>query len=212
MTVLVLDAQPRNLQEKARHLRQAGQVPAIVYGPARAPFAVQLAEKGLEGTLRQAGTMLVKVNVGNDSHNVMVKEVQRHPVNHRITHVDFYLVRMDQKQQVAVQLVPVGRPASLIGGMMVLQNYETVEIEALPAAIPAVIEVDVTNLKVDQPITVHNLPALDGIAYLTDPDAQLISLVAAQAGLEAETAEEEAGTPAEPELLKKGKTDEEGDE
>jgi large subunit ribosomal protein L25 len=211
MSKLVLQAQPRQVEaKKARHLRNEGLIPAIAYGPGNQPVSLVVEEKALESTLRHGGSSrLVEVQVSDGSrHNVLVREVQRHPVHHRAMHVDMYLVRMDQKQQVSVPLVQVGRPTALAGGMMILQTHETVEIEALPADIPASIEVDVTALSDEHPITTRDLPQLAGITYLGDPDEQLITLVAPQAGLEEEAPAAESEESAEPEVVKKGKSDE----
>lgn len=213
MSKLVLDAQPRQVEaKKARHLRNEGLIPVSAYGPGKQPLTLVVEEKALENTLRHGGSSrLVEVHVSDGSKlNVLVREVQRQPVNHRPVHADFYLVRMDQKQQVAVPLVMVGKPTALIAGLMILQTHETIEIEALPADIPASIEVDVTELSEEHPITVKDLPAVKGIAYLGDADESLITMMSAQAGIEEEAvaaAEGEGG--AEPEVVRKGKEDEE---
>jgi large subunit ribosomal protein L25 len=210
MSKLVLEAQPRVVDDKkARHLRNEGLIPAIAYGPGKQPVSLVVHEKALESTLRHGGnSQLVEVHVNDGSTlNVLVREVQRHPVHHRAMHVDMYLVRMDQKQQVSVPLVQVGKPTALVTGLMVLQPHEMIEIEALPADIPASIEVDITELSEDHPITLRSLPQLAGIVYLGDPDEHLITMVASQAGAEDQAAAESEES-AEPEVVKKGKTDE----
>jgi len=210
MSKLVLDAQPRQVAaKKARHLRNEGLIPVIAYGPGKQPVSLVVNQKAFEGVLHHGGSsQLVEVKVSDGSiHNVLVREVQREPLSHRPIHADFYLVRMDQKQSVSVPLVAVGKPVALVGGLMILQTHETIHIEALPADIPAVVEVDVTSLSPDHPITTSNLPQLKGITYLGDPDEHLITMVAAQAGLEAEAPAGE-GLPAEPEVVRKGKEEE----
>jgi large subunit ribosomal protein L25 len=225
MSKLVLDAQTRVVAEKkARHLRNEGLIPVTAYGPGNDPVSLVVEIKSLEATLRAGGnSRLVEVHVNDGSvHNVLVREVQRHPINHRAMHADFYLVRMDQKQQVSVPLIALGTPSALASGLMVLQNHESIEIEALPADIPSGVEVDITNLNLNNPITIKNLPALDGIVYLGDPDEALIVMAESQAGAELdalleedaaealEAAEEEGG--AEPEVVGRGKDDEDEEE
>ncbi|MGL4648682.1 MAG: 50S ribosomal protein L25 [Caldilineaceae bacterium] len=211
MSKLVLDAQPRDVAaKKARHLRNEGLIPAIAYGPGKTPVSLVVEEKALESALRHGGSsQLIEVNVSDGSkHNVLVREVQREPIYHRAVHVDMYLVRMDQKQQVSVPLVTVGKPTSLVTGIMVLQTHEMIEIEALPADIPAAVEVDITNLSDEHPITTRDLPQLSGISYLSDPDEILITMVASQGGAEDGAPAADAVGAAEPEVVKKGKTDE----
>lgn len=210
MSTAKLEAQPRDLQAgKPKQLRRTGMVPVIVYGKAQAPVLLQVAERPLDTTLRHSGSQLIEVNVaGGGKHNILVREVQRDPVTHRVLHADFYAVAMNEKQHVSVSIAGVGKPATMASGLMVLQNHETINIEALPADIPAGIEVDLTDLDVDKPIKVSDLPAVKGIAYLDDPDEFVFALVATQAGIEEEEeAVEEAA--AEPEVVKRGREEEE---
>lgn len=209
MSKLVLDAAPRDVAtSKARHLRNEGLVPVIVYGKSQKPVSLVVPARSLNNTLHHGGaSQLVEVQVsGGQTYNVLVREVQRDPVNHRLLHADLYAVRMDEKQHVSVPLVATGKPSAMSAGLMVLQNHESINIEALPADIPAAIEVDLTNLDVDAPIKVSDLPAVKGVTYVADADEHIFALVATQAGLEEEAP---AAEMAEPEVVKKGKTEEE---
>ena len=143
-----------------------------------------------------------------DRHNVLVKNVQREPVGHSLLHADFYAVNMSEKQRVAVPIVPVGKPGGTTTGVMVLQIHETIHIEALPADIPSEIEVDVAMIALDRAITVADLPVLKGITYLDPEEEILFNMQETRAELAEEAAEAE-GTSAEPEVVKRGKTDEE---
>jgi large subunit ribosomal protein L25 len=211
MSTLTLEAQPRDVHAvKPRHLRRDGRVPVIVYGRSQTPVSLTVEERGLDSTLRHGGSSrLIEVQVvGGPSHNVLVREVQRDPVSHRLLHADFYAVNMKEKQHVSIPVVGHGKPLALGSGLMVLQNHEMILIEALPADIPATIEVDLTHLSVDTPVKTTDLPKVKGVAYLTDPDEHIFSMVATQAGIEEEAAAAEE-TSAEPEVVKRGKEDEE---
>jgi len=106
----------------------------------------------------------------------------------------------------------VGKPSGMAAGLMLFQAHEIVHIEALPADIPAEIEVDVTPLTLEHPIHVRDLPPIQGVTYLDDPDEVIFSLMMTRAA-EAELAEAEAVAGAEPEVVKKGKqTEEESEE
>lgn len=217
MSNLVLEAEPRDINAvKPRHLRRDGKVPVIVYGKTQAPVALVVQERGLEYTLHHGGgSQLVEVQVaGGKSHNVLVREVQRDPITHRPLHADLYAVNMKEKQRLSVPLIGHGKPLTLASGLMVLQNHETILIEALPADIPASIDVDLANLTVDNPLKTTDLPAVKGVAYLTEADEHIFSMVATQAGLEEEEAAAAAAAAegeelAEPEVVKKGKEEEE---
>ena len=100
----------------------------------------------LERMLHAGGdTRVVEVTVSDGGkHNVLVKNVQREPVGHRLLHADFYAVNMSEKQRVTVPLVTTGKPAGMVTGVMVLKLHEAIHIEALPADIPGEIEVDIS--------------------------------------------------------------------
>jgi large subunit ribosomal protein L25 len=213
MADLKLDAQPRALTgRKVRQLRAKGLVPVVVYGSNQEPLNLQVNARNLELTLHHGGfSQLVEVNVqGGGKHNVLVREIQRHPVNHTFMHVDLYAVNMAEKQYTSVPVVSTGRPAALSGGLMVLQEHDMVEIEALPADIPASVEVDITELDLERPITIADLPQLPGVAYLGDEHTHLFVMMAPRVEeVEEEVVEEEM---AEPEVVGRGKEDEEEDE
>ncbi|MEZ4735517.1 MAG: 50S ribosomal protein L25 [Caldilineaceae bacterium] len=213
MSDLKLDAQPRTLVgRKVRQLRRQGLVPVTVYGKKQAAENLQVAERSLNRVLHAAGfSQLVQVDVeGGPTHNVLIREVQRHPVTHSFLHADFYVVDLTVKQQVQVPVHSVGRPETMAQGLMVLQALENVTLEALPRAIPAHIDVDITKLTLEQPITVAQLPTIEGVTYLDDPEEAIFTLIVTRAA-EEEVAEEEP-VSAEPELVRARRDEEEDEE
>jgi large subunit ribosomal protein L25 len=126
-------------------------------------------------------------------------------------HVDLYAVNMAEKQHASVPVVSTGKPAALVGGLMVLQAHDVVEIQALPADIPASIEADITALDLERPITIADLPQLPGVTYLGDEDEALFTLIAPRAAA-VEEEEEVAEEMAEPEVVGRGEEDEEEEE
>lgn len=213
MSKLVLEAEPRNVQAvKAKDLRNQGLIPINVYGRGLAPVSLMVAERLMDTTIRHGGSsQLIEVQVtGGSTHNVLIKEIQRQPVGHRILHVDMLAVRMDEKQHVSVPITRTGRPEELSSGAMVLQSLETMLIEALPGDIPAAIEVDISHLAMDNPIRVGDLPAMAGVKFLVDADEHVFAMVATQAGVEEEEAAElEAKEAAEPEVVGRVREEEE---
>ena len=212
MSELKLDAQPRSLTgRKVGQLRAKGLVPVVVYGNNQAPVNLQVNARSLQTTLHHGGfSQLVRVNVeGGGTHNVLVREIQRHPITHAYTHVDLYAVNMAEKQHSSVPVTSIGKPLALITGFMVLQERDVVEIEALPADIPANIEVDITELDLERPITIADLPKIAGVTYLGEEHDHLFTLLAPRVE---EIEEEPTEVDAEPEVVGRGKEDEEGEE
>lgn len=213
MTKLKIEAEKRDAtRARVKALRTNGLVPVVVYGRGVETQNLQVGERNLATVLQNGGmSQLVELSVkGGSTQNVLVREVQRHHLNHRPIHVDLYAVRMDEKQQVEVPLHGVGKPSSLASDVMVLQNRETVLVEALPADLPVSIEVSIVALSPDHPIMLADLPQIPGVTYIADEHDHFFSMQSVGgelAKLEAEAAAEV--TAAEPEVVSKGKDDEE---
>jgi large subunit ribosomal protein L25 len=209
MADLTLDAQPRTLTgRKVRQLRQQGLVPVVVYGNNQTPVNLQVSARNLESTLHRGGfSQLVQVNVqGGGVHNVLVREIQRHPVSHAYTHVDLYAVNMSEKQHTSVPVIGTGKPDAMVTGLTILQEMDVVEIEALPSDIPAQIEVDLAPLDLERPITVADLPKIAGIASLGEENEHVFILMQPRV---VEIEETPTEVVAEPEVVVRGKQEEE---
>ena len=198
MSELKIDAYPRTTtRRKVRQLRREGLVPVVVYGEAAQPVNLQVNSRELDRVLHNGGhSQLVTVTVeGGDVHNILVKEVQRDPVSREFLHADFYAVNMTEEQEVTVTINSVGRPTELVTGLMFYQQLEAVHIRALPSDIPGEIEVDITGLTLDAPITLADLPAIPGVTYLGDPDELVFSMIAMRVEEEEAEPEEELAEP-----------------
>lgn len=216
MAELNLAAQPRTLTgRKVRQLRNQGMIPVVVYGKVQKEAeSLQVSERTFERILHSAGySQLVKVDVeGGKTHNVLIRDIQRHPVTHRPMHVDFYAVDLTEKQQVNIPVQSTGKVAAMETGLMLYQAMDQVLVEALPAEMPSVVEIDVTNLTTEQPITVADLPAIEGVTYVNDPDETVFTLVVTRAEEELEDVETDVEEGLEPELVRDEEEDEEGEE
>lgn len=215
MSELKIDVQKRELtRNKVKQLRRDGLVPIVIYGQEQPPINGQVDVMSLSRLLQAGGgTQLVEVSMDDgETRNVLIREVQRHPVRREPIHADFYAVNMRQKQQVSVPVVSIGELPAEVGGMVLIQALSDVEIEALPADIPAHIEVDISVLDSPDadPITISALPAIAGVAYLGEPDEPVFSLIASRTEAEADEEEVEIDTDVEPEVI--GRDDEEEEE
>ena len=218
MSVLTLNANRRSVTgRKVRRLRPEGIVPVVIYGGDDPPRNAQVEIAEFEKVLRDGGnSQLVKVELEGEDYNVLVKEIQRHPVRHNLLHADFYTVNMAETQQVSVPLVTVGA-ITVSADLVMVQSMDSVEIEALPADIPAQIEVDVSRLETPEnpPITVADLPSIPGVTYISDADEPICSLILSRAAISEEELEEEEellDTDVEPEVIGRGREEEEEEE
>ena len=217
MEQLTLAAEPRALGTKgARNdLRRAGRVPAIVYGHGVEPVTVAVEGKSFDRVMRTAagGAALVKLELpGGPPRTVIVKAVQRDIISRKPIHVDFQQISMTEKLEVPVPIMVVGEPEGVRtkGGVLDIIVRE-VRVRCLPTAIPAAFRIDVTALQIGQGVLVKDLEVPAGVEMLTAA-AQVVLNVTAPTILEEAPAVAAVGvapTTAEPEVIKKGKKDEE---
>ena len=218
MSTLTLNANSRSLiGRKVKRLRPAGIVPVVIYGRGAAPRNAQVDGTEFEKVLREGGnSQLVELDLEGEDYNILVREVQRHPVRHNLLHADFYTVNMSETQQVSVPLVMVGAIV-VDADLVMVQSMDSVEIEALPADIPAQIEIDVSRLETPEspPITVADLPTIPGVSYISEADEPICSLILSRAAVSEEELEEEdelLDTDVEPEVIGRGRDEEEEEE
>lgn len=209
MEKIVLQATSRQVTGKqVRALRREGLLPAVVYGRQIEPYAISLehhsTSMALEGV---GGSTLMTVEVDGKPHNVVVRQKQRHPVTGSLLHLDFLEVSMTEKMRVMVRIELVGSSPAVKGldGVMVT-GQEVVEVECLPADLPESIEVDLSSLKeIGDGLYVGDIKAPQGVEILTDSEEMVVLITAPVS--EAELEAEELGE-AEPEVIEKGKKEE----
>jgi large subunit ribosomal protein L25 len=206
-------------KNEARRLRAQGRIPAVVYGAAK-NTAVEIAvdPKVLLRILHSesgVNTLIGLQGVDVGGGKVLVKEYQLDPIDHKLLHADFYAVAMDKALTVTVPVVLKGEPKGVKqqGGIVDFVNRE-LEVECLPGDIPEHIDVDVTELMLHQGIRVRDLPSDGKWKAISEPDMMIVHVVAPRAEEPTAAAAEgaaAAATPtatAEPEVIKKGKKDE----
>ena len=224
----VLEATSRDSfgKNEARRTRRAGRVPAVVYGASaeggsRAVSPIAVDPRALLKILHSesgANTLIsLKLGGGGDAR-VLIRDYQLDPVTHAVLHADFYRVRMDKTIHVTIPVTVKGEPKGVKqqGGLLEFIRRE-IEVECLPADIPEHVEVDVSELMLHQGVRVRDIAAADAKwKARSDPDMMLVHVILPKAEEVAATPEATAAvataTPAEPEVIKKGKKDEEEEE
>ena len=220
--VEVVEAQPRpdssRGKNEARRLRVSGRVPAVVYGAKKDTVAVSLDPKVISRILASASghNTIFDLQVGSEKTKAMIVDWQFEPIRGSILHIDLKRIAMDEKMRVFVPVHLVGEaPGVKIGGGIMDQVLREVEIECLPGDIPSHIDADVSHLEFGQVLRVADLPHAGKVKFVTDEQQTVahVTHVKEEAAPAPEAAAEAAATPAEPEVIKKGKqeTEEEGE-
>ncbi len=219
-TQIVVEAAPRAERGKneARRLRKTGRIPAVLYGGKGNAITLSVNAKQVGTILRSATghNTLFQVDLGGKHEPAIVKDWLVDPVTGNLLHVDLQRVAMDVRIRVKVPIHTFGEPAGVKqqGGVFEVVTRE-VEIECLPADIPTEFKVDVSGLMLNKQLRASDL-VLDSakLKLVTDPDRVLSHVVALRVEEEkpAEAVAAEAAAPAEPEVIKKGKKEVEGEE
>lgn len=211
-TITAVTAKPRTgtfNKNHARRVRREGLIPAVVYGAGQPSVALTVDPKIITRILHSdAGhnTIFDLTIEGGASGKAMIVDWQNEPIKSHLLHVDFKRIAMDKKMRVSVpvQLIGTAIGVKTQGGIL-SQVLHEVEIECLPANIPSHIDVDITNLEMNQALHISDLPHTDKLKFLGEENAVVANITFVRAEAEPEATATE--TPSEPEVAKKGKTE-----
>jgi large subunit ribosomal protein L25 len=161
----------------ARRLRRAGRIPGVVYGGGQDPLAFEVDARELRLALAHAGAVL-DLAIDGSTSPVVLKELIRHPVTGETTHVDLLRVRLDQPihATVIVELVGGDEAPGVREGGVLEQVTREIEVQALPTDIPDGLQYDVSQLQINDTVTVDALQAPSGVTVLSDAEAVLAIL------------------------------------
>src|SRR5215467_1357816 len=222
MAEILVSAKGRTDRGKnaARRLRRSGMIPAVIYGGTADNLAVAVDPKSLQKVLRsEAGrNTILKLDIaGQGAASAILKSWQVDPVKETFLHADFYRIAMDVAIRVTVPIHTVGEARGVKVDAGILEMVvRAIQVECLPGDIPERIDVDVTNLGINQSLRVADLQVPAKVKVLEAPDQVVVHVVSVKeeaaptAAAATPAAEGEAAAPAaEPEVIKKGKKEEE---
>jgi large subunit ribosomal protein L25 len=198
MAAIFMEAEPRTEVGKGpnRRLRASGRVPGVLYGGGKDTLALSLDPKAIVGIIRSHGgvntifELGVKGSTGKEKENVMIREYQIEPVEHRLLHADLVRVAMDRELtlDVNIELSGVAVGVKVSGGMMDFVT-RAVEISCLPKDIPETIVADVSHLELGQYLRASELPLPPGVKLVSDANVVIAHCVAPKAEEEEKPAE-----------------------
>src|SRR5918993_476235 len=212
-----LDAVKREGRGKneANRLRASGRIPAVVYGTrqdGKAPQGVPVAvdPKAVLKILRSdsGANTLINLRVDGSESRVMVKEYQLDPITHALLHADFYQLAMDKEITVTVPIVLKGEPrgVKVQGGVLDFVTRD-IQVQCLPTDIPEHIDIDVSELMLNQSIRLRDVPQSPKWKAISDGETMLVHVVMPKVEEAAATTETAAaaapGAASEPEVIKK---------
>jgi len=186
MTQNQLSASIRSKKGKSANqkLRQAGNIPAVLYGP-RGNILLEMGEESTRHLLEKMSGMheLVPINVTNSASGeswtaqVMLREIQKHPYQHQITHIDFWELPEAKPQIVRIPIHVIGESPGVKGGGVLQMVVREIPVSCLPADIPSFVEVDSSSLELGDSIRIQDVKLPENVTVGTDENFAVISIV-----------------------------------
>ena len=186
---------------ESRRLRRRGVIPGILYGKGE-PTAFCVPERELRRALSGPSGLHAILDVafaadGGGTHSAILKDYQQDPVRGHLLHIDLHEVRLDQPITATVNVALVGEAPGANEGGVLSQVTRELNISALPGSIPESIEADVGSMGVGDTLRLADLPDVEGIEFLDDPEETVLATVTAPTrSIEEEEAAEEAAAEA----------------
>jgi large subunit ribosomal protein L25 len=179
----------------SRVLRRDGKIPAILYGPKTEPIKLTIDQADLEAIFKSGAVsqklLKLKIDGVDGTSNVMIKEMQKHPVSHNLLHLDLYQVTMDQKIKVMVPVVTTGKCAGVeMGGMLQIIRRE-LEVFCLPDQIPENITIDITDMDIGDSLHVEELDLEEDVEIPAEVNFTILTILSPKAEEEEEVEGEE---------------------
>lgn len=193
----------------ARKIRQAGNIPSVIYGHGREPMSLTVNARETDKLLTRiaTGSTVIELDIAGKVSRTLIREIQRHPYKKMIMHIDFQELVVGETISMYCPIVFVGIPDGVRSeGGILDQVLHQLHIAVDPASIPNHIDVDVSNLKVGKSLHVADLVLPAGVKVLDDPGSTICVVGQSRASIEAATAE---SSIAEPEVIRKVKADDE---
>jgi large subunit ribosomal protein L25 len=216
MKSVLLNAFPRTQARRggSKKLRDAGRIPAVIYGRQQQPQNLEITSKELDNLIHHSVSenLLVDLSVKDDARPkrlALVQEVQHHALSGKVLHVDFHEVAENEKVTIMVPVEASGEATGVKNSGGILEHVLfRVKVRALPKDLPEVITVDVSHLEIGQAIHIGDIKAGEGVEILGDKHISVIAVAApiSEAAEAAATEAAGAGT-AEVEMIKEKKED-----
>lgn len=205
---LSVSAREKIGKSEAKRLRREGMVPGVYYFHGKDAMHFAVDSKILRGIL-SSDNNVIDIKLGRrKALPSIVKEIQKDPISGQLLHIDLMGVNLDEKVIVEVPVHIVGTAVGSKAGGVLQVSLRHIEVECLPLDIPDAIDVDVSELDINDSISVSVLQ-VDKVEILNDPDTTIASVLPPRLEEELEEEEEEIDEEAEPEVVGKGKKEDE---
>jgi large subunit ribosomal protein L25 len=193
-----LEVQARDARGSAdvRRLRKQGLVPGVIYGGGKDPAAICVPERTLRKALTGSGGLhaildvVVEGDGKADPRPAILKDYQQDVMTGRVSHIDLHQVRLDRPIQASIVVELVGESVGAKEGGVLSQVSREINVEALPMEIPEHIDADVSPMQIGDTLRLADIPTIDGVTFLDDPEETVLATVTAPSVFEEPEPEE----------------------
>lgn len=192
-------------------LKREGNVPGVLYSKELEPINITVNELSLKPVVYTSEVHLVNLKIDEqEGVRSILKDIQFDPLTDRIIHVDFQAVTLGKAIQLQVPVVFVGSAIGVKEGGKIQQNIHKLDIECLPKDIPQHLEIDITNLHIGKSILISDL-SFENIEILNAKDTVVVSVTTIKETTDEDKTDLLQDAPKEPELIGKGKSQEDSE-
>ena len=216
MAEIVLAAKIREVSNKGanKELRRNGIIPCNFYSKGSEPISFSAEEIALNPIVFTSEANIINITFEKKKPiKAIIKDIQFDPVKDRIVHIDFQGVTLGQKLEIQIPINFVGNAIGVKEGGIIQEALHKLDVECLPRHIPEHLEVDITNLNVGDSIYIRDLQ-FENMTILNHEDAMVVSVTLPRVHEEevVSTEDESEDETAEPEVISKGKSEEDSEE
>lgn len=191
-----LACQKRELASKSylNTLKKNENIPGIVYGKEQNPIPITIGARDAQKVFNSYGIRgIFSLNLDGEAKPFMsvVREIQKHPITGKITHIDFMTISMTEKFTSVVPVHVIGEEAAAKEGGIVQFGLKEIEVECLPKDLPENITIDISDLAIGSNVAVSDLEQINGVTFLSDLEAVIVTVLAPS---KATTDDEDTGT------------------
>jgi large subunit ribosomal protein L25 len=199
-TVLTANIGRQTGSRASRRLRGEDQIPGVLYGHGMDPLSVSVDRRDLRVAVSGSAGInaLLDLTVDGTVYPAIIKELQRHPVRHTVSHIDFLQVDLDQEITVAIRVRLVGEATAVIqNNGLVDPTVDAIDVITTPGNIPDEFVIDVSDMEMDSVIRLQDVPMPEGVQPAGDPETPVVTVLTMRAevaeieALDAELAEEQ---------------------
>jgi large subunit ribosomal protein L25 len=177
-------------KKDAKLQRSKGKIPCVLYG-GKEQYKFTADEKSFQQIVFTPDSYFIKLTLDGKVHDCVLKDIQYHPVSDTILHADFIEFEMDKPLTMSVPVKFTGNAPGLIKGGQMVKKFRKLNIRALPADMPESVVIDISNLDIDQKITIGEMPQ-DKFKILEKPERYIIAIRATRVSATAEPGSEGA--------------------